>query len=202
MRYSLVRILFVCGVFAGVGAGCHDRLYDSGETIDLVDGGTERAPRRPAAATDVPATPAWAARSAPAATPARAARATTAATGVGGNGNACDDSSPLRQTDVANCGHVLQPVLSDERRRDLRRRAPASTPASPASSTPIATPANGCECKPTNGGVEICDGVDNDCNGVVDDVGHLTTTPKLRRLRLAFPSPATAHCDGPGHLPR
>ncbi len=24
-------------------------------------------------------------------------------------------------------------------------------------------------CSPTNGGVEICDGVDNDCNGVVDD---------------------------------
>ncbi len=32
-------------------------------------------------------------------------------------------------------------------------------------------PANGCEyaCQPTRGGVEACDGVDNDCNGVVDD---------------------------------
>ena len=30
-------------------------------------------------------------------------------------------------------------------------------------------PANGCECKLTNNGVETCDGVDNDCNGVVDD---------------------------------
>ncbi len=31
--------------------------------------------------------------------------------------------------------------------------------------------ANGCEyaCSPTNGGVEICDGIDNDCNGVKDD---------------------------------
>lgn len=30
---------------------------------------------------------------------------------------------------------------------------------------------NGCEhqCVPSNGGVEICDGVDNDCNGLVDD---------------------------------
>ena len=29
----------------------------------------------------------------------------------------------------------------------------------------------GCEtaCQKTNGGVEICDGLDNDCNGVVDD---------------------------------
>jgi hypothetical protein len=30
-------------------------------------------------------------------------------------------------------------------------------------------PANGCECQPTNNGVELCDGVDNDCNGMVDD---------------------------------
>jgi hypothetical protein len=29
--------------------------------------------------------------------------------------------------------------------------------------------ANGCECQITNGGVEICDGIDNDCNGIVDD---------------------------------
>ena len=29
--------------------------------------------------------------------------------------------------------------------------------------------ADGCECKLTNGGVEICDGLDNDCNGAVDD---------------------------------
>ncbi|MCA9666156.1 MAG: SUMF1/EgtB/PvdO family nonheme iron enzyme [Myxococcales bacterium] len=32
-------------------------------------------------------------------------------------------------------------------------------------------PADGCEyfCVPTNGGVEICDNVDNDCNGQIDD---------------------------------
>jgi hypothetical protein len=28
--------------------------------------------------------------------------------------------------------------------------------------------ANGCECVETNGGVEICDGVDNNCDGIVD----------------------------------
>ena len=33
------------------------------------------------------------------------------------------------------------------------------------------TPVDGCEyaCTPTNGGVEICDGLDNDCDGEVDD---------------------------------
>ncbi|MBM4320912.1 MAG: hypothetical protein FJ125_13400, partial [Deltaproteobacteria bacterium] len=32
-------------------------------------------------------------------------------------------------------------------------------------------PENGCEeiCRRSNGGIEICDGADNDCNGVVDD---------------------------------
>lgn len=30
-------------------------------------------------------------------------------------------------------------------------------------------PDNGCECSPTNGGVEICDQLDNDCNGKVDE---------------------------------
>ena len=30
--------------------------------------------------------------------------------------------------------------------------------------------ADGCECQQSNGGLEICDGFDNDCNGMVDDV--------------------------------
>jgi len=28
---------------------------------------------------------------------------------------------------------------------------------------------NGCECLQTNGGKEICDGADNDCDGVIDN---------------------------------
>ena len=30
-------------------------------------------------------------------------------------------------------------------------------------------PTNGCECMVTNGGIELCDGADNDCDGVVDN---------------------------------
>jgi len=39
-------------------------------------------------------------------------------------------------------------------------------------------PANGCECMLTNGGVEICDGADNDCDGVIDDGFDLQRDPK------------------------
>jgi hypothetical protein len=35
---------------------------------------------------------------------------------------------------------------------------------------------NGCECELSNGGVEICDARDNDCNGVVDDGFDLLTS--------------------------
>jgi hypothetical protein len=38
-------------------------------------------------------------------------------------------------------------------------------------------PVNGCECLLTNGGVEICDGADNDCDGVVDDGFDLQNDP-------------------------
>ena len=33
---------------------------------------------------------------------------------------------------------------------------------------------NGCECALSNGGLEICDGKDNDCNGVVDDPARIS----------------------------
>ncbi len=38
---------------------------------------------------------------------------------------------------------------------------------------------NGCEyaCQPTNGGLEICDGVDNDCNGTADDNAPVDADP-------------------------
>jgi hypothetical protein len=38
-------------------------------------------------------------------------------------------------------------------------------------------PANGCECMLTNGGVESCDGADNDCDGVIDDGFDLLSDP-------------------------
>jgi hypothetical protein len=40
------------------------------------------------------------------------------------------------------------------------------------------TDPNGCECQRSNGGVEVCDNKDNDCNGKVDDGFDVQTDPK------------------------
>jgi hypothetical protein len=41
---------------------------------------------------------------------------------------------------------------------------------------------NGCECAISNGGVELCDGQDNDCNGIVDDADQLAPPPAIQCL--------------------
>jgi hypothetical protein len=58
-------------------------------------------------------------------------------------------------------------------------------------------PANGCECKLTNNGVEICDGLDNDCNGVVDDgVGGLVYTGPAGTLGVGVCAAGVQVCQG------
>ncbi|MDY0058420.1 MAG: MopE-related protein [Myxococcota bacterium] len=54
-------------------------------------------------------------------------------------------------------------------------------------------PADGCECTLTNGGVEICDGRDNDCSGVIDDNLGL---PPIACLRLGVCAGVLPRCDG------
>lgn len=49
---------------------------------------------------------------------------------------------------------------------------------SPGSFDADTDPQNGCECVPSNGGIEICDAIDNNCNGTVDD-GNLCPAGKF-----------------------
>ena len=165
MRSALARHLIVLFVVGGLGAGCNDRLYDSGETISLIDGGRTGVGGRVQSGGD-------------AGVGGRAgvgggggASDAGGTLGVGGSGgavNVCDETSPLRQTDVANCGRCFNQCNEFN--------ADATCVGGACQYTCLAgffdadkDPVNGCECTPTNNGTELCDGVDNDCNGIVDD---------------------------------
>jgi hypothetical protein len=92
---------------------------------------------------------------------------TAGATGTGGIPT-CNPNSPELQTDTANCGTCFHQCI-----------VPNATPSCVAGMCKYSCqtgffdadkdPANGCECTKTNGGIEICDGLDNDCNGAIDD---------------------------------
>jgi hypothetical protein len=88
--------------------------------------------------------------------------------GAGGNPNTCDNNSPDRLTDFSNCGTCFHSCL-----------VPNSNPSCVNGQCKFACftdfydadkdSTNGCECVKTNAGVEACDGLDNNCNGTVDE---------------------------------
>ena len=54
---------------------------------------------------------------------------------------------------------------------------------------------NGCECQITNAGIEICDGLDNDCNGVTDDPERLVAPPGEQCQRSGVCRGVEPRCD-------
>jgi hypothetical protein len=94
--------------------------------------------------------------------------------GVDNDCNGIVDDGFNTQTDVNNCGGCGQAC-------SLAHASPQCVggQCQIASCAPGYRNANGqtndgCECQLTNGGTEICDGIDNDCNGTVDDVAPST----------------------------
>jgi Sulfatase-modifying factor enzyme 1/Putative metal-binding motif len=168
--------LFRSGLFwvavaaAGTAAGCHDHLYDFGVGVIPLDASvvTDGAARTDGHVGTVDAHPGGSGGHAGAAGGAGGQGGT--GTGGGGTGGIqlCNPNSPDLQTDVANCGTCFHQCI-----------VPNATPSCVKGACQFTCeagffdadndPANGCECTKTNGGIEICDGLDNDCNGIVDD---------------------------------
>jgi hypothetical protein len=115
--------------------------------------------------------------------------------GSDGGTNLCDNTSPDRQTDISNCGTCFHSCLV-------------------ANSYPMCMsgqckytcfqdfydadkdPSNGCECVKTNGGVEACDGIDNNCDGNIDEgFNFMTDTANCGGCNVTCSYPfATASC--------
>jgi len=157
------------GALALLGGGCKDRLYDFGGTLKPIDAGVDAGDDTqpfevnplPDAKLDLPA--------AGGAGGSGGAGGRAGAGGAGGGGVVvCDNASTDRLSDPFNCGTCLNNCT-----------APNSVPDCVGGVCKITCTgdfvdadkkaANGCECEPSNGGVETCDGLDNDCNGTVDD---------------------------------
>jgi hypothetical protein len=149
--------------------GCRDRLYDFGVEV-VADGGRIERPSLDLGWSDAPPIPdsGVAGRGG-----SGGAGGSTGGTGggmggIGGGIATCSNSSPDRQTDILNCGTCFTSCVK-----------PNSTPACVAGQCRFAcltdffdadgNAANGCECVRTNAGVEACDGLDNDCDGMVDE---------------------------------
>ena len=159
-------------LLAGVASGCHDRLWDFGVELKPPDGGGVDATRVDTS-TDrgTPDLTGFGGTGGSINIGGRGGGGGTGGAGTGGTGGGvvmCDNNAPERLTDISNCGTCFRSCL-----------VPNSDPVCQAGVCKFncfqnfidadKDPTNGCECVKTSNGVEACDGLDNNCNGTVDE---------------------------------
>ena len=96
--------------------------------------------------------------------------------------NDCDgvpDNGFDKQSDVMNCGACNRACAFSNGDPYCDAGQCQLGPCEPGFWDLDGNPANGCEyaCTASNGGVEVCDGLDNDCDGLVDEGFNLNTDP-------------------------
>jgi hypothetical protein len=101
---------------------------------------------------------------------------TAGASGAAGSGDTqvCNPNSPDLQVDPSNCGACFHQCSTVNATPSCLNGVCKLT-CEPGFYDADMDTSNGCECMKTNGGVEICDGIDNDCDGIVDDGFDLMT---------------------------
>ncbi|HVZ72011.1 MAG TPA: MopE-related protein [Polyangia bacterium] len=150
-------------------AGCHDRVYDFGSTLQPLDAGSSTGGFTGGGGYNLP--DAGGGSGGYGGTGGTGGGGTsgggTSGGGTGGAIQLCDNNSPERQTDIANCGTCFNICI-----------APNSDPQCVAGKCVYTCqggfidadkdPKNGCECVKTSD-TEVCDGIDNNCDGTVDE---------------------------------
>ncbi|MDB4958635.1 MAG: Myxococcales trans domain protein, partial [Myxococcales bacterium] len=121
--------------------------------------------------------------------------------GIDNNCNGMTDEGFNLTTDVNNCGmcnHVCQFFKATPHCTAMTCGFNPATDCAPGYRDINNTQADGCEyqCSPTNGGVEACDLVDNNCNGMVDEgFNFQTDVNNCGRCGLVCQfAHATPHC--------
>jgi hypothetical protein len=179
----LSKVGFFLAATVIVAAGCHDHLYDFGVSVVPGDASTPDAVTTGTGGGTSTGGTTGAGGSLPQDGGGTGGVAGTSG-GTGGQGGmggmdggivpTCNPMSPDLETDVANCGQCFhQCIVPNAIPSCVARQCQFTCQAGFYDAD--GNPANGCECTKTNGGVEICDGIDNDCNGIVDDGFDLTS---------------------------
>ncbi len=156
--------------------GCRDRYYDFGVRVVPPDGEVLEVGRPDVSFDTQQPFGGSGGRAGAGGSAGRGGAGGSSVAGSGGSVPSCNDNSPDRLTDISNCGTCFHSCLvpnADPVCQAGVCKANCFTDFFDADKDPK----NGCECVKTNAGVEACDGLDNDCNGTVDDGFDFASDP-------------------------